>query len=415
MLWAPRLVAGLASLALVSAVDLAANDDASIRQAAAEIAKALYTYHNESSTAGGFNQPQPWFWWLSGNGWNGLLDYTVYTGDTTYAADLLSALGTNVGENFDFAPAAQASWEANDDQAYWVYNALTAMEYNFTALPCEADAGADGGCRNSWAAIGDNAFNTFVGRWAADAGTCGGGLKWQYRPGVAGYNYKNAVTNGGFFQTAARLARARPANGTYAEWAARVWDWSAGVGLVSADYHVYDGAGDEGSANCSAVSGDQWSYTIASYMHGAAHMYAAAAAAGSADQAAVWEARVQGLLAAARATFFGPDSDNPDVMYERKCELTQTCGTDQASFKSSLARWMGKTAVLVPSTSDTIQALLQASAEGAAVSCSGDGSSTCGSQWYVGQFNGQSDFGAQLSALEIVQSLLAKSAAFSEA
>lgn len=44
------------------------------------------------------------------------MDYTVYTKDTTYKADLLSAIGKNVGPNFDFVPPEQYGWEANDDQ-----------------------------------------------------------------------------------------------------------------------------------------------------------------------------------------------------------------------------------------------------------------------------------------------------------
>jgi mannan endo-1,6-alpha-mannosidase len=404
MTWTPRLVAALASFSLVAGLDLTVGDDASIKQAAAQIAKGLYVYHNESATTGGFEQPQPWFWWLSGNGWNGLLDYTVFTGDTTYQEDLLSALNKNVGEKYDFAPAAQASWEANDDQVYWVYNSLTAMEHNFEALPCAA--AADGTCQNSWEAISVNAFNLFTSRWNADIGTCNGGLKWQYNPSVAGYYYKNSVTNGGFFQTAARLARYQPSNPDFASWANKIWDWSTSVGLVSADFHVSDGTSDQNGANCSTLNQDQWSYTIASYMHGAAHMYAASAD-GSAEKSA-WESRVQGLVAAAKSTFFGPNSGNPNVMFEQKCELSKACTTDQTSFKSSLARWMAMTAVLVPSTSDAITELLEASAKGAVATCGEN--NACGSQWYVGEFNGQSDFGVQLSALEIVQGLLAKCA-----
>lgn len=393
-----------AAVSLATALDLNTSDETSIKQAAAEIAKGLYLYHNESATTGDFNQPQPWFWWLSGNGWNGLLDYTVYTNDTTYQADLLTALAENIGENRDFVPASQYGWEANDDQAYWVYNALTAMEYDFEPLPCDETA-ADGTCLNSWLAIGTNAFNLFVSRWEADAGTCNGGLKWQYRTTEAGYYYKNAVTNGGFFQTAARLGR-YTGNSTFADWATKIWDWSAGIGMVGSAYNVYDGAGDQDGANCTGMSPDQWSYNIATYLHGAAHMYALSPEGETKD---LWETRVQSLVATTKSTFFGPTTDAPNVMYEQKCELSKACGTDQTSFKSSLSRWMGKTAVLVPSVSDTIMELLTASAAGAAASCTGYDNSTCGSQWYT-SFNDQSDFGVELSALEVVQSLLVKNA-----
>ncbi|KAI1344171.1 glycoside hydrolase family 76 protein [Xylariaceae sp. FL0016] len=390
------LLAAAASLAGAGvAMQLNIQDDASIRNSAGLVAKTLFTYHNPDSTVGQFNQPEPWFWWLSGSGWNGLMEYTILTGDTTYHDDILSALSKNLGDNYDFAPASQANWEANDDQVYWVYNALTAMEYNFTALPCEA-SGSDP-CANAWVAIATHAFEDFVSRWNADIGTCNGGLKWQYNPANAGYTYKNSVTNGGFFQTAARLAR-YTGNQTFADWATKVWDWSTGVGLVSADFHVYDGAGDEDNANCSSVSKDEWSYNVATYMHGAAHMFAFT------DGDKVWEERVQGLVNASSSKFFTPSGTG--IMYEQKCEPSSTCTTDQTSFKASLARWMGKTAILVPSVSDTIAGLLKKTAEGVAASCVGYSNSTCGLKWTTNGFDGQSDFGVELSALEAVQSLL---------
>ncbi|KAH9890889.1 glycoside hydrolase family 76 protein [Xylariomycetidae sp. FL2044] len=391
------------------ALDLNVNDTASITEVASQIAKGLYTYHNPSSTCGQFNHPETWFWWLSGSAWNGLMDYTVYTNDTTYQADLLSSITQNVGPNYDFVPPEQAGWEANDDQAYWVYNALAAMEYDFEPLPCETspDTDTSGECANAWLAIATNAFELYVSRWNKDSASCNGGLKWQYDPAANGYYYKNSVSNGGFFQTAARLAR-YTGNQTFADWATRVWDWSTGVGFVSPDYHVYDGAGDEGDQNCSAVNTDEWSYNIATYMHGAAHMYAFM---GSDD--AVWEDRVRGLVTTASEKFFllnGSAAANATasagIMYEQKCEPDSTCTTDQTSFKSSLSRWMGKTALLVPSVRETVLALLRTSAEGAAASCVGYGNSTCGLRWTVDGFDGQTDFGVELSALEVVQSLL---------
>ncbi|KAI2780031.1 glycoside hydrolase family 76 protein [Daldinia loculata] len=398
-----KIVAGAALVPITSSLSLNLNDQASIKENAAQVAKGLYVYHDPSSTTGQFKQPEPWFWWLSGSAWNGLMDYTVYTGDTTYQADILSALAKNLGPNYDFVPTEQESWEANDDQVYWVYNALTALEYNFQALPCEkskTEAGED--CANSWLAIGTNAFEDFVARWNKDSATCGGGLKWQFTETANGYYYKNSVSNAGFFQTAARLAR-YTGNQTFGDWATKVWDWSTSVGFVSPDFHVFDGAGDDKDANCTAINKDEWSYNIASYIHGAAHMYAF-------TNSSTWESRVQGLVRTAQSTFFSPTSNATGVMYEQKCELDSACNIDQTSFKASLARWLGKTAVLVPSLKSDIDALLEATAQGAASSCTGYGNATCGVQWYTGGFDGQSDLGVELSALEAVQSLLAASA-----
>ncbi|KAI1384533.1 glycoside hydrolase family 76 protein [Hypoxylon trugodes] len=395
-------VVGFASI--VSALDLNVDDQASIKDIAAKVAKGLYVYHDPSSTAGQFKQPQPWFWWLSGSAWNGLMDYTVYTGDTTYKADLLDSLSKNLGPNFDFVPPEQKNYEANDDQVYWVYNALTAMEYGFEALPCAASTtGAADDCANSWQAIGTHAFEDFVTRWNKDSATCGGGLKWQYTETADGYYYKNSVSNGGFFQTAARLAR-HTGNQTFGDWATKVWDWSTSVGFVSADFHVFDGAGDDKGANCTGINQDEWTYNIATYLHGAAHMY------NFTGGDATWESRVQGLVKAAQSKFFTPDPNATNIMFEQKCEPDSSCNIDQTSFKASLSRWLGKTAVLVPSMKTDIEALLQASATGAASSCSGYDNSTCGVQWYTGGFDGQSDLGVELSALETIQSLLASSA-----
>jgi len=384
-------------------LDLDVNNATSVISVAGTIASGLFRYHNASSTAGDFNQPRPWFWWLSGNGWNGLLDHTIYTNTTTYIPPFLSAISKNIGPNNDFVPPEQVNYEANDDQMYWVYNSLTALEYNFTALPCIPSGSANGECLNSWLALSTNAFNLFVKRWNADSGTCGGGLKWQYRTSEAGYYYKNAVTNGGFFQVAARLARYTQ-NQTYADWAMKIWDWSTRVKVVSDSFHVYDGTHDDNGNNCTGVSGDEWSYNIASYMHGAANMYAFS----KGDP--VWQARVQGLVGAANQTFFSPVAGAEGIMSEKKCELVGRCSTDQTSFKSSLSRWMGKTAVLVPDQREGILELLKKSAKGAAAACSGKGDSSCGMKWYTGTYDGQSDFGTELSALEGVQSLLAVSA-----
>jgi mannan endo-1,6-alpha-mannosidase len=261
------------------------------------------------------------------------------------------------------------------------------MEYDFDELP-----GAP-----SWDVIAANVFNLYASRWNADSGTCNGGLKWQYDPKANGFTYKNSVTNGGMFQTAARLARYNPGNKTFSAWADKIWDWSSAVGLVSPDFHVYDGTSDDKGANCTSVNHDEWSYNVATYLHGAAHMY-------NLTGSTVWEDRVKGLVDQASVTFFSPSRTG--IMIEQKCEGAHACTTDQTSFKASLSRWLGKTAVLVPSVRATVMGLLEKSAAGAAQSCVGHGNSTCGQSWTGKGFDGQSDFGVELSALETIQSLL---------
>ena len=341
---------------------------------------------------------------MSGSAWTTLIDYQAFTNDSIYQADIHTALAANLGPNFSLMPSEQAGWEANDDQAYWVYAVLAAMEYEFPALECKKlpSSTTVDDCANSWQAVAVNAFDQFVARWKKDSSTCGGGLKWQYNPDNNGYDYKNSVSNGGFFQTAARLAR-YTGDRKYADWANRVWDWSRHVGFISPELNIFDGAGDAENANCSAVNPDQWTYNMATYMHGAAHMYAYSKQRGVDGP---WEARVKGMVQTAERTFFGPEPHSPGVMYEQRCEKSGSCTTDQTSFKASLARWMAKTAMLVPSVRPKILGLLETTAKGAAASCSGQGKNACGMKWYTNNFDGQADFGTQLSALEAVQSLL---------
>lgn len=61
----------------------------------------------------------------------------------------------------------------------------------------------------------------------------------------------------------------------------------------------------------------------------------------------------------------------------------------------------------MPSVSDKVDQLLNASAEGAAKSCSGgiDGH-TCGLNWFKGSWDNQYGLGEQMSALEVIQNTL---------
>ncbi|KAJ4415349.1 hydrolase 76 protein [Gnomoniopsis sp. IMI 355080] len=324
-------------------------------------------------------QPESYYWWRSGNAWNSILDYMTLTGDTTYKSDLLTAISKDVGPNLDFVSPRQFYWEANDDQLWWSFVALTALEYNFDPLPCVASNVTYSKCANSWLALVTNAFDVFVKRWNSAASTCGGGLRWQINANSSGFFYKNAISNGHFFQLSARLAR-YTGNETYAEWATKIWNWSEDIGVISPTYRVYDGVSDANGTNCSDLNVDEWSYNVATYMHGAANMYQY-----SAGDSSLWEMRVKGLLANAQRTFFGPTSRTPKII---------------------LSRWMGKTAVLVPAVSDEIDHLLKLNAVAAAATCNGYNKSTCGMKWYTYAFDNQSDFCLELSALDIVQSLL---------
>ena len=101
------------------------------------------------------------------------------------------------------------------------------------------------------------------------------------------YTYKNAVSNGGFFQMAARLARFT-GNNTYYEWAERVWDWTTGVGFIDESYRIFDGAST--TDNCSEVSQLQWTYNPGLFIYGSAMLY------NYTNGSSVWETRLTGLV-----------------------------------------------------------------------------------------------------------------------
>ena len=296
--------------------------------------------------------------------------------------------------------------QANDDQGFWIFNALTALEYGLPTLPCPngTTTNTSKPCETNWLTLADNAFNLFVQRWIADSATCNGGLKWQYTPTHSGYTYKNSISNGAFFSFAARLFR-YTGNETYGEWATRAYDWETAVGFISPQYNVYDGAGDEDDANCTKIDQSQWSYNTGVWMYGAAAM----ASANANNTGATWSQRVEGFVETASTVFFTPFPNATNVMFEQNCEIENSCDTDQLSFKAYLSRWMSKSALLVPSVQPNVTTLLEASAMAAAASCSGMNNNTCGTRWYTKDWDGTLGLGQQLTALETVQALLAPS------
>ena len=83
---------------------------------------------------------------------------------------------------------------------------------------------------------------------------------------------KNSVSNAGLFQLSARLARYTD-NQTYADWAQKIWDWSAGSPLLNnKTWNVADSTTIED--NCKSQGNDQWSYNYGLFLGGAAYMYA---------------------------------------------------------------------------------------------------------------------------------------------
>ncbi|KAJ5259585.1 Mannan endo-1-6-alpha-mannosidase DCW1 [Penicillium angulare] len=367
---------------------------ASIKSAASTIAYDLvtfYTGNNTGDTPG--NLPDPYYWWEAGAFFGALVNYWSLTGDTTYNEITVQAMTHQAGTKGDFMPSNQTYTEGNDDQCFWALSAMIAAERNFTN-PSSSSPG--------WLSMVQAVFNKQANRW--DKASCAGGLRWQIYTWNAGYDYKNTIANGCFFDIAARLAR-YTGNETYAEWANKAWDWSSGVGLITSDYQVFDGT-TEGS-NCTSYDRTRWSYTAGIYLHGAAVMYNyTSSKSANSSSASTWKTRVDALLSKT-THFFSTNESSKNVMYEPPCELVGGCNTDQLSFKAYLSRFLADVTQFAPYTYDTIMTKLRVTATAAVNQCQGGDSGTyCGFRWSSGSYDGTTGVGQQMGVLEVLQGLL---------
>jgi mannan endo-1,6-alpha-mannosidase len=232
----------------------------SIKAAAKTAAQGMVQYYtgNRPGDIPG-NLPQPYYWWEAGALFGALVDYWYFTGDDTYNQITTQALLAQVGPNNDYMPPNQTKTEGNDDQAFWGMAALSAAEERYPNPPASSP---------QWLALAQAVFNSQAIRW--DTSSCAGGLKWQIFTFNNGYNYKNTISNGCFFNMAARLA-VYTGNQTYADWANKMYDWVGAVGLMSHTYQFFDGTDD--TLNCSQLNHIQWSYNAGVFMLGAANMY----------------------------------------------------------------------------------------------------------------------------------------------
>ncbi|KAJ5162101.1 Mannan endo-1-6-alpha-mannosidase DCW1, partial [Penicillium capsulatum] len=361
--------------------------------AARTIAHDLVTFYTGNHTGDvPANLPDPYYWWEAGAMFGALINYWALTGDT--AKITLQALEHQAGAKGDFMPANQTYTEGNDDQCFWAISAMMAAERNFTN-PSSPQLG--------WLSMIQAVFNQQTRRW--DHANCDGGLRWQIYTWNAGYNYKNTIANGCYFDIAARLAR-YTGNDTYAKWAEKTWEWSKDVGLITHDFQVYDGTTD--SSNCTSYDRTRWSYTAGVYLHGASVMYNyTSSMPTNSSSTALWKARVDGLLKYT-GHFFSTDESSKNVMHEPQCEYTGSCNVDQLSFKSYLSRWLAESTQLAPYIYDTIMVNLRATAQAAVKQCQGGDSGTyCGFRWASGTYDGTKGVGQQMGVLEVLQGLLA--------
>ncbi|KAL8808646.1 MAG: hypothetical protein Q9200_004162 [Gallowayella weberi] len=333
--------------------------------------------------------PPPYYWWEAGAMFDQMIQYWYYTGDKTYNDVVTQGLLAQISPDKDFMPSNQTLTEGNDDQAFWAFAAMSAAELNFPDPPPK---------QPSWLALAQAVFNEQASRW--ETTTCGGGLRWQIFSWNKGYEYKNSISNGCFFQLAARLAR-YTGNQTYADWATKTWDWMESTPLVTPQFNIYDGV--DMKDNCSKPIPLQWTYNVGTFLMGAANLY------NYTDGKPRWRKLTEDLLNGSKV-FFPPQLDNGkgNIMQEVACEPQQSCNYDQPSFKAYLSRWMAATTQIAPFTKEFIMPKLQDSAKGAAKQCSGapNGGTTCGRTWNTATWDGKLGVGEQMSALSVIQANL---------
>ncbi|KAJ5618790.1 Six-hairpin glycosidase [Penicillium lagena] len=382
--WTGIFITALLGAWKAQAVELDIDDDDSIKSAAKQIATNMMTYYtgmNPGDNPG--NLPTPYYWWEAGAMFNALIDYWFYTRDETWNNITMQGMMWQAGNTGTFMPPNQTLTEGNDDQAFWAFAAMSAAERNFPNPPSG---------QPQWLEMAQAVFNTQAARW--DMSTCGGGLRWQIFDWNRGYDYKNTISTGGFFNLAARLARYTK-NETYSNWAEKAWDWTSAVGFRTPDYHFWDGASD--TNNCTQMNQIEWTYNSGTFLLGAANMY-------NITEDPKWKDRIEKIIEASEVFF---TQTPPNVMYERACETVNTCMVDQRSFKGYFARWMAATTQAAPFTYDLVMPKLRASASAAAKTCTGgDQHTTCGLKWTEEKWDNSRDFGQQMAALEVIQANL---------
>lgn len=372
------------SLSAALALEIDFDTSSSIADGLSTIAQGLMNYYTGNvpgEPIGTFSYP--YYWWEAGAAWGSLLDYWYYTGDETYNEDLMGSLLHQIGNNYDYMPDNQTHSEGNDDQGFWGIAVMAAAEKGFPTAPGQPE----------WIDLAKNVFKDLSSRW--DESNCGGGLRWQIYEFNNGYNYKNSVSNGCLFNLAARLSRFT-GDSSYAAWADKAWDWVTEMNFIQtdvSDWRVRDGGTIE--SGCQNISPQRWTYNAGLFLAGSAYMYNS-----TGDEK--WLNRAERLWEGSKIFFV-----NDKTMYEGSCQISNRCNNDQRSFKGIFSRFLGLTALLVPSLTNDIMLHLETTAPGVLSSCSGgkDGV-TCGLDWTKGSWDGYYGLGEQISALETLQNRL---------
>ncbi|POR32203.1 Mannan endo-1,6-alpha-mannosidase DCW1 [Tolypocladium paradoxum] len=367
-----------------------------IRQSARTLAYDLMLFYTGNKTGGipgtlpGPPPAGPYYWWEGGAMMGTYIDYWHLTGDSSYNKVVMEGMLHQVGENQNYMPANHTASLGNDDQGFWGMSAMLAAELKFPNPPDD---------KPQWLALAQAVWNTMADPSRHDS-NCNGGMRWQIPFSNNGYNYKNSIANGCYFNIGARLARYTH-NETYAKKAEDTWNWLWGTNYINHEnWHVYDGAHVE--TNCTDINKATFSYNAAVLLQGAAFMY------NFTDGDQKWKERVEKLADSLLSNFF-PDG----VAYEVPCEGRKgACSPDMLSFKGYVHRWLATATLVAPFARDKILPVLRKSAEAAVMQCTGGSSGrACGFYWSEGVYvdpsvDKTSGAGEAMSVLAAVSSLL---------
>lgn len=367
----------LTLLTTVFSLSVDITDKSSICSASQTIAEGVLQYYKGD---GVFDSP--YYWWQYGEAFHSLLRYQAVCGDNQYEDLVYNGIIAQVGDDWNFQPAAQAATEGNDDQGTWGLVVVEAAEMGFKSPQQQYDV--------TWTQLAEKVFSTLYARWDMD--TCNGGLRWQYDSSHSGYDYKATIANANLFQIAARLAKLTD-NKMYAVAAEEIYNWLLGVNVIQEGEWgsaVVDGV--TASENCSTPNGVEWTYNYGIMIGGGSYLYDF-----TKDQD--WYERTEDIILGSQILY------NDTILYERACELFNSCNVDQKTFKGIYIRSLAKTAVLVPDLKSKVQDLLDSTAKAAAESCSGS-DNACGLSWCKNGYDGDAGLPQQLNALEAIQNMI---------
>ncbi|EPS26684.1 putative alpha-1,6-mannanase [Penicillium oxalicum 114-2] len=372
-----------------SAVAFNPKDEESVKKAASVAANNTITLYNGRKTR---DIPGQWTaaWYAGGVMFDTLINYWYYTGDTTYNDAVSDGMYWQIGKDSDYMPSNYTQLISNGDQLCWAFAAMSAAEMNFTQRSS----------RPSWTTVAENVFNTQIKRW--DTSNCKGGMRSDLWPYQEGYTDKGALSNGGLFELAARLAHVT-GNKTYSDWAEKIWDWSATTPLLDVDTGAVSDA-TTCETNCTKPNTSlEWSWNYGVYLGGAAYLYNAT----NGDRK--WKSGVDNLLNAIMPLFFptgGFGLADGKIMVEMACEPSNTCDQDMVVMRSTFIHGLVHTALKAPYTMSKILPLLQGSASAAAMTCTGGESDLCDGPWYKEKYGSNASVETQLAALSIFTSNL---------